>query len=384
MYTYSKSPTKLLMASPNSMPPDDSRRISYQPPARRFSPSASPLAASRIGARRSLGSAGSSSARLLSTSLVGSTGEILLSDGRSNSQVPQTPHSEALSSSVERLARRMRHVLTQEARQRALLVEEAYDSFGDILRRHVAYLEFAKSCVDLITQRTAQAEAEAQRAQYWRLQVLRDKLRETMREETARRSALEQAELGVRVSMARLQRAEALPQQRREAFFRVMHAEHVRRAFLLREEARAVEVMGIPGFISFPCHFTHADIATALPGSAAGRGTDVTLSKIDLMAQQRCPFLCAADCPYIAPRTRQLGELWAQAVLRGEETRASLATRGIGPRSASPPSGPPRPSRLWQAAVPTITEVGKQRVRNVMLVEHYSATTHFLPALRLS
>ncbi|CBZ27003.1 conserved hypothetical protein [Leishmania mexicana MHOM/GT/2001/U1103] len=330
------------------------------------------------------GSRGSSTGHTLETSLVGSLADITGSDLADSTLGAPSLTEEVLRSSLDLLAKRLRQTQAREARQRTLLVEEALQHFTDIIRRHVAYLDIAASCAVLEATRNAEAQAKAQQAQQWQLQILQDALRDTIAEEEKRRKAHEQAELSVRRSLAQLQRSEVHPLLLREAFFRLMHAEHVRRSFLQREEARAVEAMGIPSFISLPCRSAPHDAPFGFGGGgkADSKQSVVGLSKLDLMAHQRCPFRCAADCPYMLQRTRQLGKRWAAAVASGEDTRATAASFRLTDRRASPlPVS--RLSQRWRVAGVGITEVGKQRVRNAMAMGHYSATDEFLPTLRL-
>ncbi|CAG9573904.1 conserved hypothetical protein [Leishmania major strain Friedlin] len=326
----------------------------------------------------------SASGHTLETSLVGSLPDITGSDLAESTLVASSPTEEVLRGSLDHLAKYLRQTQARETRQRTLLVEEALAHFADIIRRHVAYLDIAASCAVLQATRNAQAQAKARQAQQWQLQILEDALRGTVAEEEKRRNAHAQAELSVRRSLVQLQHAEVHPVLLREAFFRLMHAEHVRRSFLHREEARAVEAMGIPSFISLPCRSAPHDAPFGFGGGgkADAKQSVVELSKLDLMAGQRCPFRCAADCPYMLQRTRQLGKRWAAAVASGEDTRATAASLRLGRRTASP-SPVSRPSQRWRVSGLGITEVGKQRVRNAMAMGHYSATAEFLPALRL-
>ncbi|CAJ1025501.1 hypothetical protein Q4I30_003872 [Leishmania utingensis] len=320
----------------------------------------------------------------LDTSHAGSLADISVSDIPDSSRGVSSPQEEALRRSAEHLARRVRQVQAQETRQRTLLLKEAAELFADMILHHGVCLDIAASCAVLQASRNTHAQAEAQQAQQWQLQILRDTLNDTVTEEKEARKSLELAALSVRRSLVQLHRAEAQPLLQREAFFRLMHAEHVRRAFLHREEARAVEAMGIPYFISLPCRSVPAEAAfEPRKGGKADVKEGVTeLNKIDLMAQERCPFQCAADCPYMTQRTRQLGKRWAAAVTSCEDTRVTTASLRLDRRGASLPPVT-RASRQWQVPGLGITEVGKQRVRNAMMMGHYSATAEFLPGLRL-
>ncbi|GET88507.1 hypothetical protein, conserved [Leishmania tarentolae] len=319
----------------------------------------------------------------LETSLVSSLPDITGSDLADSNLDTSSQTQEPSRSRADLDAKQLRQIQAREARQRTHLLEEALEQFTDIMRRHVAYLDIAASCAVLQATRNAHAEAKTQHAKEWQLQILQDALYDTVAEEEKRRKVTEQAELAVRRSLWQLQRADVQPVLLRESFFRLMHAEHVRRSFLQREEARAVEAMGIPFFISLPCRSTTPNAPSGLGGDRKGSTTQrvTERSKLDWMAHQRCPFQCAVDCPYMPPFTRQLGKRWAAAMAKSEEKRGASASLQLGRRSVSQ-LPLPRLSQRWRVAGVGITEVGKQRVRNVMTMGHYSETCEFLPGLR--
>ncbi|KAG5479038.1 hypothetical protein LSCM1_02882 [Leishmania martiniquensis] len=310
--------------------------------------------------------------------------DVSVSNAADSNPAPVSPPQEALRSRAEHLSKRLRQTQSQEARQRALLVGEAATQFADIVRRHVAYVDIATSCANLKAAQNARRQAEAQQALKWERQILQDTLCDAILEEETSRKGLEQRQLLERRSLTQLHRAEVQPLQQREAFFRLIHGEEMRRSFVHREEARAVEAMGIPHFISLPCVQAPAG-ATFGPrgGSRPNVQQSVAeLSKLDLMALQRCPFECAAECPFMPQRMRQLGERWAAAV--GSE-KGAHGTTAAARRHLCNTSHPSAARPSWQVRASTlgITEVGKQRVRNTMMIQHYSATAKFLPTLRL-
>lgn len=271
---------------------------------------------------------------------------------------------EELRQNVERQAKRLRQLQARESRQRSILENEAMQQLDQLLALSHAYASIAGTCVALRTAREAKRQHDEQQSQQWSLQLLADAVQDVVRQEGVSRHGILHAEAAVRETMAQLQAAETRALSFHEGVFRLLKAEQVRRAFLLREEARAVEAMGIPHFIALPC------VSVAAPFSQDGvdrRRTLSELDKIDLMAGERCPFRCAADCPYMPPRTRQLGTLWAAGAAGG-------AARG-GHGATASTSDPQRRQ---------ITEVGRQRVRYAMAKQHLHETTNFLPSLRVS
>lgn len=276
---------------------------------------------------------------------------------------------EELRQSTERQAKRIRQLQARETRQRSVVAEEATQQFENLLALHATYAAIAETCLSLRDARAAAQQHHAEQSQQWSLQLLADTRRDVVRNERIARQAIAHAEAAVRETMRQLQGAAARGLDLHEGVFRLIHAEQVRRAFLLREEARGVEEMGIPGFISLPCAPSSTTAATSSSwcrsGARALRGVD----KMDLMADQRCPFVCAADCPYMPQRTRQLGKAWAdgRTEAAGEKSRIVSAST----------------NQQQQRQQRGVSEVGKQRVRYAMAKQHLRETSSFLPSLRV-
>ncbi|KAG5505400.1 hypothetical protein GH5_03420 [Leishmania sp. Ghana 2012 LV757] len=338
-----------------------------------------------LGARSaSLGGRDRGVSRTLDSSVMGSLVDTSVSDVPESNPVSLLPQQEALRSRADHLAKRLRQIQAQEVRQRSFLAGEAVARLEDMMGRHVAYVDIAASCAHLQASRHAQAQAKAQQAQRWELRILQDTLSDTVDEEKKRRKDIEQKQLSVRRSLAQLHGAEVQPLQLREAVFRLIRGEEVRRSFLHREETRAVEAMGIPHFTPLSCVLAPAEATVNFGGGgrAAAKQSITELSKLDLMALQRCPFQCAVDCPFMPQRIRQLGQRWATAGGSSKKMHGTTALAQRHLRGASP-SPVAHSSWQWRASGLQITEVGKQRVRNAMRIRHYSATTKFLPTLRL-
>ncbi|KPI85723.1 hypothetical protein ABL78_5210 [Leptomonas seymouri] len=272
---------------------------------------------------------------------------------------------EELRQNAERQAKRLRQLQTREARQRNSLVVESMQQFDNIVLLHSTYAAITDTCVALRASREAKKQHDDQQSQQWSLQLIADAVKDVVQQERASRQAVLHAEAVVRKTTSQLQVAEARGLEFHESTFQLVHAEQVRRAFQLREEARGVEEMNIPHFISLP-------YITSTVSPEAGRGLDKLkgtrcwrdVDKMDLMAAERCPFRCAADCPYMPPRTRKLGRMWADA-----EENASRPGRG----TTAADSHQQR----------SISEVGKQRVRYAMAKEHLRDTPNFLESLRV-
>ncbi|KAG5504920.1 hypothetical protein JKF63_04366 [Porcisia hertigi] len=306
------------------------------------------------------------------TSFAGSLPDITASSLPGSSVGFLSPEEEAHRSTSEHLARRLRQVQVQETRQRTFIAEEASRDFTDLTQRHGAYLEIAITCAMLRDAQNKEEEAALRKAQRWRLQILQDTLRDTIAEEEKHRKNLLHTECSVRRSLAQLQRADAHPLLQQEEFLRLSHAEHARRCFLHRMEAEEVEAMGIPFFAPIPSSFA--------PGATGSQGA-LEQSKLDLMAQEQCPFKYAAHCPYTSQRIRLLGARWAAAVASSEDTHSAASSHRLGGCRGRPFSGT-RMLRKWMRPGPGITEFGKQSIRNSMTT-HYRGTTELLPGLAL-
>jgi hypothetical protein len=281
---------------------------------------------------------------------------------------------EELRHNAGRLARRIRQLQARETRQRGVLADEAAQQLDNILAQHTAYSAIADACAAFQATREATQQHKARQLQQWSLQLIADAVHDLVRQESAARRAITHAEAVVRETTSQLQVVEARGFNLHESIFRLVRAEQVRRAFLLREEARGVEALQIPRFVSLPCVPSTTVLAPSFVGKHSGSdgggryGSSSAwrdVDKMDLMAAERCPFRCAADCPYMPHRTRQLGAAWARAI---DPAAARLG------RAATAAQGSQRHG---------ISEVGKQRVRYAMAQKHLSETPHFLPSLRI-
>ncbi|KPA85627.1 hypothetical protein ABB37_00031 [Leptomonas pyrrhocoris] len=295
-----------------------------------------------------------------------SLGDYAVSDGTlDDTQASLILVDEEVRQHADRHTKRLRQLQAREARQRSLLVDEERQQFDNLTSLHRTYSAIADTCVALRHSQEAKKQHHAQQSKRWSQLLVADAMADLVLQEELSRRSLLHAETAVRETTLRLQRAEANGLASHEDVFRVVHAEQVRRAFLLREEARAVEAMRIPHFIALPCI-----TATASPKSSWGLSKYVgpnfwrEVDKIDLMAAERCPFRCAADCPYVPASTRELGRAWAVASAKAARSgRAARATDG--PRRRN------------------ITEVGKQRVLCAAAKSHLREATTFLPSLRV-
>lgn len=276
---------------------------------------------------------------------------------------------EELRQSAERYAKKLRQLHAREVRQRALIYDEEAQQFEKIDALQAAYSTIATTCANLRASREAAKQRDIMQSQQWSLQLIADAVQDVVRSERVSRRAIQHAEAAVRGTMVQLQRAGVRDLELHEGVFRLIHAEQIRRAFLLREEARGVEALQIPHYISLPCV---AAAPAALVNNTVKGASDVAaienmreVDKMDLMADERCPFRCAADCPYMPLRTRHLGAMWNAAnCSTGRSGRAGTASDGRQQRNG-------------------VTEVGRQRVRYAMAKEHLHDTPTFLPSLRV-
>lgn len=329
---------------------------------------------SLTASRRPISSRGSTRTKqrsdIFSSLAQDSLAEVGTTDGTMDeTQASLTLVDEELRQSAERQARRQRQLQTREVRQRAVLLEEEAQSMEKIVTLHVAYSTIAATCAGLQAARAAARLRDAAQSQQWSLQLLADAVQDVVRRERTSRKAVQHAEAAVRATVVQLRAAEARGLDLHEGAFRLVHAEQVRRAFVLREEARAVEALQIPRFIALPC------VTTSTSGSATHSARDV--DKLGLMAEERCPFKCAADCPYMPGRTRHLGKLWANA-------GSDASRRGRAAAAAAAPGREEGQQQQQQQRQRGVTEVGRQRVRYAMAQEHYRETPNFLPLLHIA
>lgn len=303
---------------------------------------------------------------------------------------------------LDRLTRRMRSLINAESKQRWGIAEEEDRCFADMLRQSDTYKSMTTAFLSFQVERKMELEVQRHKEARWQICTSQVQMEGVVEEELERRRTLQRHEERLRSALWRLFEMEDAPLRCQLDIIRLARAEHVRRSFLQREEARAVQLLDIPNFTALPCHiFTYKDLrAMGIHGGAKSEA--LMMEKVDLMEDQMCPFRYAANCPFLPQRARGVAAKvmtqLSKPVKRRKQVVDPLRGSGVCVSNAAKKAQPcqllfsasgraqmhlPFLAASSPTAAQRIPEVDKHVLRQALLRDHYRESKGMLPSLEL-